>query len=104
MSKWGESPYGSYKNIKDYQANWKLKKLYNLTKKEHEELIKNQKNICAICKLQFGLTKRRHHIDHCEKTNQIRGLLCSKCNMAIGLINHNIQILKNAIEYLSRYS
>jgi len=31
---------------------------------------------------------------------KVRGLLCNKCNMGIGLFKDNIELLKEAIKYL----
>lgn len=40
-------------------------------------------------------------IDHDHKTGKIRGLLCTRCNTAIGLLNDNIDFLRRAIMYLN---
>jgi hypothetical protein len=42
-------------------------------------------------------------VDHCHTTGKIRGLLCSKCNPALGAFNDNIEILNSAIKYLKEY-
>ena len=56
--------------------------------------------ICLICKTsQDNLTKRLV-VDHDHKTNKIRGLLCTNCNLGIGNLKENISYLKNAILYL----
>jgi len=41
-------------------------------------------------------------VDHNHKTSEIRGLLCSRCNTAIGLIQDNAQIALAIYEYLKR--
>ena len=40
-------------------------------------------------------------IDHCHETGKVRGLLCSKCNIALGNFDDDIETLKRAISYLS---
>lgn len=59
---------------------------------------------CAICKAgieEWGGEKGNTScIDHDHKTNKVRGLLCSKCNLGIGMFEDNSENLKNAIEYL----
>jgi hypothetical protein len=54
---------------------------------------------CSICKAVKG--KIALHIDHDHKTNKIRGLLCSKCNQAIGLLNESPALLDQAKAYLA---
>jgi len=43
-------------------------------------------------------------VDHCHITGQVRGLLCSECNLMLGKAKDNITTLQNAIDYLSEYS
>jgi protein-arginine kinase activator protein McsA len=58
-----------------------------------------QNGQCAICK---KVQARTLHVDHCHNSSKVRGLLCQKCNMAIGLFNDNSDLLKKAIKYLSK--
>ena len=44
--------------------------------------------------------KNKGFVDHSHITNEVRGLLCSKCNSLLGMANDDIEILKKAIEYL----
>jgi hypothetical protein len=68
-------------------------------------MFESQKGCCAICDRPFsGLYERDVHIDHCHKTNQIRGLLCGKCNPGLGHFEDNVKLLSNAIFYLKRQS
>jgi hypothetical protein len=39
-------------------------------------------------------------VDHCHQTDRVRGLLCSKCNLLIGLAKEDPTILKTAASYL----
>jgi len=41
-------------------------------------------------------------MDHCHKTNKIRGLLCGKCNSAIGFFDDDTELLEKAIDYLKK--
>lgn len=41
-------------------------------------------------------------VDHCHETGEVRGLLCSKCNTAIGMFQEDINVMYRAIEYLSK--
>jgi hypothetical protein len=40
------------------------------------------------------------HIDHNKKTGEIRGLLCGRCNKALGLFDEKPENLINAIKYV----
>jgi len=87
---------------KEKARNNKLKFDYNITTEKYNELFNKQDGKCAICgtkekdKTRYG----RLVIDHCHKTNKIRGLLCKECNTALGLSFDDINVLKKAIEYL----
>ena len=82
-------------------------KQYGLTIEQYEEMEKYQNYSCKICgdheslngKDRNGDTKRLS-VDHNHKTGQIRGLLCDRCNPALGGFRDNIEALKNAIKYL----
>ena len=50
---------------------------------------------CQIC----GSTERLH-IDHNHSTGKYRGILCSKCNQGIGLLNDDSNLLQKASIYL----
>lgn len=67
-------------------------------KKRQYELVR-QEGRCAICgrDLKPG---RGTHVDHCHRTGAVRGLLCSKCNPALGLFEDNVDALIRAAEYL----
>lgn len=71
---------------------------YGISLEEYEALCTSQHNKCAICRKEE--LKRSLAIDHCHKTNKVRGLLCSKCNRGIGFFSDNIEILEAAIAYL----
>jgi len=76
--------------------------MYGLTINDHSDLVKKQDGKCAICGLQPSNENKynQFYIDHNHTTGKIRGLLCNKCNFAIGHFNDSIDILKNAIKYL----
>lgn len=86
---------------KTRRLNYLIKHLYGITIENYNQLLKKQKNKCAICyKEQKHKRKRRFDIDHCHKTNKVRGLLCDKCNVGLGKFEDNIKFLNRAIKYL----
>jgi hypothetical protein len=64
-----------------------------------------QNGRCAICR-QVETTRgpngrpRRLSIDHDHETRDIRGLLCHRCNVALGLLDDNPELLDAAAGYL----
>lgn len=90
------------------RRRFQLDKLYGLTVAEYEERLQRQAGVCAICHrdepIAHGRTgkKFRLSVDHCHDTGRVRGLLCQKCNRAIGLLGDSIDLLRKAIEYLER--
>ena len=42
------------------------------------------------------------HIDHCHRTGKVRGILCSKCNVALGQVKDSVDQLKKLIVYLEK--
>lgn len=72
---------------------------YGITQAEFDNILKSQKNKCAICESQFKSSKDTH-IDHCHNSSKVRGLLCNNCNIALGQFEDNIEFMQNAIKYL----
>lgn len=72
-----------------------LKRQYGLTLDDIEKMKNSQNNKCKIC-----LEEKELVVDHCHKTNQVRGLLCRNCNYALGHFKDSINIISNALEYL----
>lgn len=72
-------------------------KRYNISKEEYINLLNKQNNKCVICK---KIPNKKLGIDHCHKTGKIRGLLCNNCNSALGFLNDDMELVKNAYDYL----
>ncbi len=98
--------------IKVEEKNFRTKVFFlrkiDLTFDEFKAMLNEQKGLCAICgkeetlKHQSG-TPRLLCIDHDHDTNVVRGLLCQKCNSAIGFFNDDSDIIMRAAEYLKKY-
>ncbi len=87
---------------------WYLKSKYGITPKDYLAMTKEQDNTCAICKEVpeqrkgggRAMPSIRLFIDHCHETSKVRGLLCHRCNLGLGLMRDNIQYLRAAANYL----
>lgn len=69
-----------------------------ITPEQYNLMLKKQKGLCWICKDPPG--KQRLALDHCHKTNRVRGLLCSACNTGLGLFKDKPGVLLRAARYL----
>ena len=88
---------------KTAHMKWK----YGITLDEYDQIREQQFGVCAICgkpetaKYPDG-TIRRLSVDHDHETGKVRGLLCSRCNQGIGLMEESTATLASAINYLIR--
>lgn len=84
-----------------------LIKKYGINLEQYQMIHDSQKGLCKICgntetSLQpNGKDIKDLCVDHCHKTNKVRGLLCHNCNAGIGHFNDDVKKLQSAIIYLS---
>ena len=85
--------------IKKREAQYKKK--YNIDLATYENMLEAQGGCCAIC----GTSKGNTHlcVDHCHSTGAVRGILCDKCNVALGQFNDSTTLLAQAIAYLTAH-
>lgn len=81
---------------------WKIfiVKTYGITPEQYQKMFESQGGVCKICRTPPSGKWSRLHIDHDHAASKVRGLLCSKCNTAIGLMNDDAKIMRRAIRYL----
>ena len=60
--------------------------------------VKSHHGKCEICGVIPNY--RKLAVDHCHTSNTFRGLLCSNCNLGIGLFKDSTLVLEAAIKYL----
>ncbi|HEY5411308.1 MAG TPA: endonuclease domain-containing protein [Caulobacteraceae bacterium] len=82
----------------------RLVKQFGITLADFDRMLEEQEHRCAIC--------RRHEdectagrwggleIDHDHLTNRVRGLLCRRCNHALGLLDDDAARCLAAVIYL----
>jgi len=75
------------------------KREYGLLPEQYDFLLSNQGGVCATpgC----GATEKLV-VDHCHVTGHVRGLLCFKCNVALGNVNDNPARLRALADYIER--
>jgi hypothetical protein len=83
-----------------------LKRSYSLTLEEYEARFAEQKGLCLICGNPETMIRHgklvRLAVDHCHRTGVVRGLLCSNCNRALGLLGDDPALARSAAAYLER--
>lgn len=83
-----------------------VKHKYGVTREEWERLFAEQGGVCAICRRPETAHEPRTGavrmlaVDHCHASGRIRGLLCYRCNTAIGLLGEDPERLEAARRYL----
>jgi hypothetical protein len=91
---------------RDKQRAAHLKRTYGLLWEDYLNLFSTQGGACKICRtrlsthLQVPMEHQIAHVDHCHSTGKVRGLLCNKCNSAIGYFNESALLCRLASEYL----
>lgn len=90
--------------------NLSIRKLYGINAAQYAALLDAQEGGCAICggKNESGRAMAVDHDHACCPGNRacgrcVRGLLCSNCNMAIGLFKEDPERMTAAIAYIRRY-
>jgi len=79
----------------------RLKTTYGITPERYDEMFKEQNGRCKICEAEKpGGRTKLFFIDHCHKTDTVRGLLCMRCNTGLGLFMDNPKFLGQAVKYL----
>ena len=74
---------------------------YGIGYAEYNELFEEQAGECAICGAHQNDLDRPLFIDHDHDTGDVRGLLCMKCNSALGLFQDDASNLQRAVKYLN---
>lgn len=76
---------------------------YGLTEVGYQALLANQGGHCALCPRTEA--NQQHHrlcVDHDHQSGTVRGLLCTPCNRALGVLGDNSEALQRAVRYLSK--
>ena len=81
-------------------------KEYGVSLEDYARMLNEQGGVCAICgqpetaKDRIGNPKDLG-VDHDHATGKVRGLLCARCNTALGLLGDNAMLASQAAQYLA---
>ena len=97
------------KSAKSYQENKEYylrnstanarKRRFGVTQEDFDKMLEQQDNKCVIC---YTALDQSACVDHCHTTGVVRGLLCRKCNAALGLFNDDPEAVGRAKQYLEK--
>ncbi len=76
-----------------------LARSYGLTIAQVEQMRADPGGVCAVC-----TSGPAAHVDHDHSTGSVRGLLCFRCNAALGQLGDDPAVIRRAAAYIERMS
>lgn len=78
-----------------------LRRRYGISVQDYLLLLDKQNGTCALCSSTPEKERyKRLNVDHCHHTGKVRGLLCTQCNHALGVLGDTAESLNRAMKYL----
>lgn len=71
---------------------------YGLTKEESEHF--RSIKACQCCGKTKEISGKRLALDHCHTNGHARGILCRSCNLALGYLNDDPQLIRSLEMYI----
>lgn len=123
IKEWGEFYANAYKpfNVTTYckachdrkngkHRKYYLKCAYGITEAEYNAMVQKQDGKCAICKQAESEDDpsnpghpKKLAVDHDHNTDEIRELLCKRCNTLLGYAKDSVAICFSAAAYLMKW-
>ena len=97
-----ERGYERWKSNSDYQRNYEYLKRYGISLKKYDEMIIAQNHRCAMCQKHISELTKLLAVDHNHTTGKVRALLCSRCNIRLGLFEDKL-FKSMCEEYLNKF-
>jgi len=72
-----------------------------LSVEEYEQMYAEAEGCCQVCGVSETELTKRLAVDHCHSTGKVRGLLCSKCNTALGQLDDSLDKITALYSYLT---
>jgi len=109
LEKWHQDPE-NHERKKKTDAQWYnqnarriILERKGLTQEQYDAMVQKQQGLCAICGgPPRGRWKNHLMVDHDHSTQEVRGLLCTWCNLGLGKFQDNPELLEKAAQYLRR--
>ena len=82
-----------------YAFKWMLKRKYGITVDQYNAMLKAQGGVCAICGKTKEQNGARLAVDHCHDTGIVRGILCIRCNVTLGVLGEDPVLIFKMFNY-----
>jgi hypothetical protein len=93
--------------MKQHVRKYNLPAKYGITAAQFAEMLLAQGGKCACCGVQFnmeGKASERACVDHNHFSNEIRDLLCGRCNLAAGNVLDSSVRAEKLAAYLKKWN
>lgn len=87
-----------YRTRTGYGRDYELRTKYGINLQQWIDMLESAGNVCELC----GEAKENLCVDHDHATNKVRGVLCRKCNRALGQLGDTLEVAQRLVAYLSR--
>lgn len=101
LTSFGVKHRGRHRTCKECKSHLNRLTRFGLTPGDYFKLLDYQHYRCGICESELEFGKNSAVIDHCHKTNEIRGILCRQCNTAIGFFQEDHRLFRKAMGYIN---
>jgi hypothetical protein len=108
MSKWYEDP--AVRTVKEARKGMTkaeatrdrfLHKAYGISLADYNRMLAEQEGGCAICRTLLAPGSKLLCVDHEHGgSDRVRGLLCNRCNVMLGMACDSVDNLQAGIDYL----
>ena len=92
-----------HKNWRKHNArlvrNTNYKRKFGITIDDFDEILKKQGGACALCG-KHEWNGKRISVDHDHNSGKVRGLLCNRCNTALGALGDTVESIEKVLQYL----
>ncbi|MGZ4659718.1 MAG: endonuclease VII domain-containing protein [Arthrobacter sp.] len=80
---------------------------HGISEEDYTSMLAEQGGVCYICQreettVHSGGRVKLLAVDHDHQTGAVRGLLCQKCNHALGLFDDDPERLRRAADYIEK--
>ena len=84
-----------------------LRTRFGITVDQYNAMLARQSGLCDVCRKPETATRHgnviRLTVDHDHKTGKVRGLICVRCNLALGHAGDDTDTLTALIQYLRKH-